>query len=342
MTRRIQHQPAFIQVRGAVRAWFAEHRPIEAICVAISGGADSMALCAATVAESPVPVHAITVDHRLQRGSDIVARAAAESARALGCSTATILPVQVSNRGGMEAAARTARYEALGTARRGNPVLLGHTLDDQAETVLLGLARGSGTRSLSGMRAFSPPWGRPLLTVRRATTGTACAELGITPFDDPHNSDPRFTRVRVRNEALPLLESILGGGVVEALGRTATQLQDDGDVLDSLASDVLAGALIGNDLSVEPLIQLAPSIRRRVLRAWLLLRGTGAVTSIHLGMIDALVSRWKGQGPVAVPSADPSQLQGARLVVQRRHGTLTLGVQQHSGAQHSECDERGT
>ena len=153
------------------------------------------------------------------------------------------------------AAARAARYAAVDDALAATgaaAVLLGHTLDDQAETVLLGLARGSGARSLAGMREWNSPWGRPLLGIRRADTRGACAELGLPTFDDPHNADPRFTRVRLRNEALPLLDDILHGGVPAALARTALSLRDDNDALDTLAADIYAGLVREPDPLLDP------------------------------------------------------------------------------------------
>ena len=162
-------------------------------CVALSGGADSLALTAAAAAV--LPTTALIVDHGLQSGSAHVAATAREQARALGCIEARVVTVRVGSDGGPEAAARTARYAALEQARDGFPVLLAHTLDDQAETVLLGLGRGSGARSIAGMRPCDPPWYRPLLDVRRSTTLDACAALDLTAWDDPHNHDPRFTRL---------------------------------------------------------------------------------------------------------------------------------------------------
>ena len=211
--------PALLALRQAVRAWTLAFEPRRRVVVALSGGADSLALTAAAVAETD-SVDALIVDHRLQDGSDAVARSAADQALALGCRTATVLTVDVADGGSLEAAAREARYNALRDARADLPVLLGHTLDDQAETVLLGLSRGSGGRSIQGMAAFDAPWGRPLLGLRRSVTRAACVDLGITPWEDPHNNNPEFTRVRLRHEALPLLEEILGGGVPEALART--------------------------------------------------------------------------------------------------------------------------
>ncbi|WP_149360438.1 tRNA lysidine(34) synthetase TilS [Lolliginicoccus suaedae] len=339
--------PALHSVRLAVRSWMAQHHDGGPIAVAISGGADSTALCAAVVAEAPGPVAAITVDHQLQDGSRCFAEAAMRTATWLGCGSATIATVTVAGPGGMEAAARRARYEALDDARAGATVLLGHTLDDQAETVLLGLARGSGARSISGMRPLAPPWGRPLLGVRRATTEAACADLGIEPFQDPHNADERYTRVRLRREALPLLESILGGGAAESLARTARLLREDNDALDEMATVARMGAQHGAVLLVENLQGLPVAVRSRVVRGWLQDEGAGAIASAHLDAIDGLVTRWRGQGAVAVPWPAGEAREGARLVVERRHGTLALGIHERVPA-HAACstghrrEERGT
>lgn len=311
--------PAVHEVRLAVREWIAGHGADE-VCVALSGGADSAALTAAAVAEAEA-VHAIVVDHRLQSGSDEVAARAATFARERGCRTVRVVPVTVTGTGGLEAAARAARYRALDEHRTGRPVLLGHTLDDQAETVLLGLGRGSGLRSIRGMAAFDDPWGRPLLGVRRSTTRIACDELGYSPYDDPHNTDSRFTRVRLRTEVLPLLEDVLGGGVAAALARTAAQLRDDGEALDSAAAELLvrAGGATG-ELSADTLAEAPAAVRRRAVRAWLVEREV-TPNDAMLRAVDALVVRWRGQGPVAVGKGPG---QGTRLVVARRRGRLAL------------------
>lgn len=317
-----------LALRQAVRRWAGDFRPGGGpVAVALSGGADSLALTAAARAELP-EVHALVVDHGLQEGSDRVAATAAETARALGCRTARVLPVRVDGPGGLEAAARTARYAALEAARGGLPVLLGHTLDDQAETVLLGLGRGSGARSIQGMASYDAPWGRPLLEVRRATTREFCADLGLTPYEDPHNLAPEFTRVRLRTEVLPLLEEVLGGGVAAALARTAGQLRADNTVLDELAAELLGRAGVdpaetscaASDLDCAVLASAAPALRRRAVRAWLLDRGVPAVAGAHLHGIDDLVVAWRGQGGVAVGGGE----RGTRLVVVREHGRLTL------------------
>ena len=287
-------------------------------CVALSGGADSLALTAA--AATLRPTTALIVDHGLQPGSDRVAETAREQALKLGCVEAQIVRVEVGAAGGPEAAARTARYAALAAARGDAPVLLGHTLDDQAETVLLGLGRGSGARSIAGMRPCDPPWYRPLLGVRRTVTHAACAELGLAAWHDPHNTDRRFTRTRLRAEVLPLLEEALGGGVAEALARTATALREDTDTLDELAGQALAAAACDDGLDTHALAPLPDAIRRRVIRGWLLAGGASGLTDKHIRAVDALVTAWRGQGGVAVGSG----LRRQRLIASRRNGMLTL------------------
>ncbi|WP_305093722.1 tRNA lysidine(34) synthetase TilS [Prescottella sp. R16] len=315
--------PAILEVRRAVRGWLARHAPAGTVVVALSGGADSLALTAATVAEA-ASVRALIVDHRLQDGSDAVAAQAAARAHTLGCAGADVLAVDVTGPGGLEAAARAARYTALDAGRGGHPVLLGHTLDDQAETVLLGLGRGSGGRSIRGMADYDAPWGRPLLDVRRTVTRQVCRDLGLDPHEDPHNSNPSFTRVRLRTEVLPLLDDVLGGGVAAALGRTARQLREDGDVLDALAGRAYATARDGDrpaELVVDRLHEIPVAVRRRVLRQWLLDCGAKALTDKQLRSVDDLVGRWRGQGGVALGGGRPD----ARLVASRRRGRLSTG-----------------
>lgn len=304
------------QLRAVIAAFAKTHLgDDERWCVALSGGADSLALTAAAARLRPTT--ALIVDHGLQAGSATVAEQAREQAIALGCLDAQVLRVDVGTAGGPEAAARTARYTALQTARHGAPVLLAHTLDDQAETVLLGLGRGSGARSLAGMRAHDAPWCRPLLGVRRATTVAVCAELGVTPWQDPHNSDPRFTRVRLRTEVLPLLEQVLGGGVAEALARTAAALREDTEALDAAAAEV---GIAEGALPIADLDGLTAAVRRRVIRSWLLAGGACDLTDAQIRSVDVLVTAWRGQGGVAVPSG----LTRERLFAGRRDGALVL------------------
>jgi tRNA(Ile)-lysidine synthase len=287
-------------------------------CVALSGGPDSLALTA--VAVDLRATVALIVDHGLQADSAAVAETARRQALELGCLDARVLAVSVGTAGGPEAAARDARYRALRDASDSAPVLLGHTLDDQAETVLLGLGRGSGPRSIAGMRPHQPPWCRPLLGVRRAVTQAACAQLGLTPWRDPHNADPAYTRARLRTQVLPLLEEVLGGGVAAALARTAAALREDCDALDDLASSELAGQLADEGLDTARLAELPDALRRRVIRGWLLANGATNLTDKQIRGVDTLVTGWRGQGGVAVGSL----LRRQRLVAARIDGKLRL------------------
>jgi tRNA(Ile)-lysidine synthase len=309
-------------VRVAVRRLLTDARAAglltsNAVAVAVSGGPDSLALAAATAYVAPklgLRTHGLIVDHGLQAGSAAVAGRAADTLRGLGLTEVRVLPVTVDGPGGMEGAARRARYAALRAALPAPDalVLLGHTRDDQAETVLLGLGRGSGPRSIAGMRPLDPPWARPLLGVPRTVTVAACARLGLPTWADPHNVDPRFTRVRLRTEVLPLLEDVLSGGVAEALARTATQLREDGAALDEWAAGI---PVAGREVAVDVLVDLPPSVRRRVLRRWLLAGGVAELTDAHLRAADDLVGCWHGQGEVWLPGG---------LALRRAHGRLLL------------------
>lgn len=287
---------------------------------AVSGGGDSLALAAALAAEGPahdLTVGAIIVDHGLQEESTDVALLAAQQCGDLGLAPVAIVPVEVSTSGdGLEAAARDARYAALaetatamGTstdvAHPAFVVLLGHTRDDQAEQVLLGLARGSGARSLAGMPALvvkeGTPFVRPLLHLPRATTHAACDAWGLTPWTDPMNDDAAFTRVRART-ALADLETALGPGIDEALARSADLLRDDADLLDELAADAVP-EVADEGVAVAELARLAPALRSRVWRRLLLAAGApaGSLTAGHVAGCDRLVVDWHGQGPLHLP-----------------------------------------
>jgi len=318
----VDRSGAVARLRAAL-VGFAEQQLPDAArwCVALSGGPDSLALTAVAAAERPTT--ALIVDHGLQAGSAQVADLARRQALELGCVAAQVISVTVGAEGGPEAAARTARYAALDGAREEASVLLGHTLDDQAETVLLGLGRGSGPRSMAGMRPYDPPWCRPLLGVRRELTRDACAELGLTPWLDPHNSDRRFTRARLRAEVLPLLEDVLGGGVAEALARTATALRENTELIDALADQALPEATAGAGPAVLDTAQLAAlpgPVRRAVIRRWLLAGGGRGLTDLQIRAVERLVTQWRGQGGVAVGS----ELRGARLFAVRGDGLLRL------------------
>ena len=237
--------PAVAEVRRAVRRGLDGLTAGDLVLAACSGGADSLALAAALAHEAPrqqLRAGGVTVDHGLQPGSAERARRVAAVLAGLGLDPVEAVPVTVAagpGAGGPEAAARGARYQALDEVARhtgAGAILLGHSMDDQAETVLLGLARGSGARSLAGMPSARGHYRRPLLGVRRATLRVACDALGLRPWDDPHNADPAYARARVRHQALPALETALGPGVAQALARTAGQLRTDAEALDELAA----------------------------------------------------------------------------------------------------------
>jgi tRNA(Ile)-lysidine synthase len=305
--------PAVAEVRNAVRACLSDLTAGDLVLAACSGGADSLALAAALAFVAPragLRAGGVTVDHGLQAGSAERAADLSDLLGKLGLDPVRAVTVTVATGDGPEAAARNARYAALDQAAREHQaaaVLLGHTLDDQAETVLLGLARGSGGRSLAGMPARRGVYRRPLLGVRRATTAAACAGLGLRPWQDPHNSDFRFARARVRHQVMPALEEALGPGVAEALARTASQLRADADYLDELAfaesgqSREPCSDPAGLDAS--RLRALPAAIRTRVLRDAATMAGCppGALAAGHVEQIDALVTGWHGQRWVDLP-----------------------------------------
>jgi tRNA(Ile)-lysidine synthase len=299
--------PPVAAVRNAVRASLAALGPGDLVLAACSGGQDSLALAAALAFVAPragLRAGAVTVDHGLQEGSAERAAAVAATLRGLDLDPVRVVTVTVDGPGGPEAAARAARYAALEKAaadRGAAAVLLGHTLDDQAETVLLGLARGSGPRSLAGMPPRRGIFLRPLLGVRRPVTAAACAALGLSAWSDPHNGDRRFARVRVRLDALPALEAALGPGVAEALARTAGQLRDDAEVLEQIAATERERA--DSPLPAASLAGLTRAVRTRMLRSAALAAGcpAGALTAAHVARMEELVTDWHGQRGVDLP-----------------------------------------
>jgi len=316
--------PAVAGVRQAVRASLAGFPRGDLVLAACSGGPDSLALAAALAFTAPragLRAGAVTVDHGLQEGSAARAAAVASELHDLGLDPVRVLPVTVGGPGGPEAAARAARYGALEKAAAdlgATAVLLGHTLDDQAETVLLGLARGSGARSLAGMAPRRGVFVRPLLGVRREVTAAACAADGLTPWADPHNADRRFARVRVRLDALPALETALGPGVAEALARTAAQLRDDAQVLEQIAWEERSRA--ASPLSVAGLAELADAVRTRVLRAAAIAAGcpAGTLTAAHVARVAELVTGWHGQRWIDLPGGVRAARRSGRIVFETR------------------------
>lgn len=338
--------PATDPVARAVATWLAAGHIDDAapLLVACSGGADSLALAAAVinVAAYERVCTAAVIDHGLQEGSAAISTRAAEALGDLGFRHVVVRRVQVGRDGrmdgGMEAAARDARYQALvdiagelssgaqpagasdGPRDTGRAaVLLAHTADDQAETVLLGLSRGSGPRSIAGMRPWAAPWGRPLLGVRRADTENACRTVGLTPWTDPQNSDPTFTRARLRHEALPLLDEALGGGVVPALARTADLMADDLAALDEIAARALAETRTdAGDLDCALLLAWPSAVRRRVLRAWAWEQhGVAGLTYQHLVRLEDSVIHRRSGTAVRLPGAVDAVRRGPLLALRR-------------------------
>ena len=309
--------PAVADVRRAVReALVPFHNSGAKILVALSGGADSLALTAAAAheaAKADLEVVTVTVDHDLQDGSAGIAARAAEQARSFGVREARIEKVQVGSLGGPEAAARDARYAALrrvAAEENAAAILIGHTLDDQAETVLLGLARGSGSASLSGMSPHALDeqglaWIRPMLGLRRETTAAFCAASGIEPWQDPHNTEDRFSRVRVRERVLPVLETELGPGIAEALWRTAEQLREDdeafADMIDETIEDIVEHAEAGIAVSVAALKANPPALRHRIIRHVVKSEFGVALTRTQTLEVAKLITHWHGQGPIDLP-----------------------------------------
>jgi len=302
-------------VCGAVREWmdtFAD--PEVKVTIACSGGADSLALAIAAIRVlDESRLDAVTVDHRLQHGSAQRAISTATQLHEVGYATVRIDTVTVGAEGGTEAAARAARYQAL-RPQGSKVVLLAHTADDQAETVLLGLGRGSGPRSIAGMTPWRSPWGRPFLGLRRVDTENACREAGLEFWLDPHNADPAFTRVRLRREVIPLLDEVLGGGVVPALARTGAMLAEDLAALDLLAAGVFAQVWpAGGVLDLAVLSGHPVALRRRALRAWADAVGAKALTADHLLRLDSLATGRRRTGAVRLPGSVDAVRTGTTL-----------------------------
>ncbi len=290
--------PVVADGRRRLRLALDDLSPGSRVEVALSGGADSLALAACLAFVAPREgwmAGAVVVDHGLQPGSAEVAERAAEQARTLGLD-AEVVAVEVGTDGGPEAAARDARYAVL-RSRPVDAVLLGHTLDDQAETVLLGLGRGSGPRSLAGMPAVDGIVHRPFLGLRRADTERICTASDLPWWTDPHNADRGFRRNRLRHEVMPLLEDVLDGGVAEALARTADQLRADTSLLDELAAEV------ADPCDVPLLAGLPAALRSRVLRRAALEAGADGsqLAAVHVGELDRLITDWHGQDRVELP-----------------------------------------
>jgi tRNA(Ile)-lysidine synthase len=316
---------ATVAIRNAVKPFLQECEAGDVVLVAASGGADSLALAYAILKESqPLAISAVavTIDHQLQENSADQAGKVERQLQELGFAKVISEKVKVNLKSGIEAGARDARYAALtaiAEREKARKIFLGHTRDDQAETVLLGLARGSGTRSLSGMAIENGIYIRPLLQITRSETEKACNEMQVNFWIDPHNSNPDFSRVRVRNEVLPVMEREIGPGISAALARSASLLRDDADALDEIARIEIAQSDLTN-LDCQRLVGLPRAIRTRLIRAALYAAGapTGSITWDHVASIEALVTLWRGQGALSLPGG---------VKVERISGRLSLLAQ---------------
>lgn len=297
--------PHFLALRVAVRPYLTPH-----IHIGLSGGPDSLALLAATLAEG-ADVTAICIDHNLQEGSAEVSAHAAAKARAMGAH-ALVRGIDVPP-GSMEAEARQARYSAF--AELTDSIWVAHTMDDQAETFLLQGLRGNPGGMLTRTQMNTLSVVRPLLSIRRAHTHGACVELGLQPWIDPHNSDPAFLRIAIRERVLPLLNDITGGDAVPGLALAAGRGAEDASVhdvgVDKRHDEWHEGFPVA--LATEPL-----AIRRRMLAHFLRTRGV-AVSSRKIDAVDRLLTHWHGQGGVAV-----GKTASGRLEVVRQDGKLNF------------------
>lgn len=307
----------------AAKRYMSSYTP-EAVLVAVSGGPDSVALAVALLALADRPeVSTVTVDHGVRKNSDAEANSVAALMKELGAHNASVVKVKLT-RGG-EGGARDARYAALteaasALAPKKVDVLLGHTMDDQAETVLLRLGRGASLRALAAMRPRrrfgTVSLGRPLLGVRRADTHAFCEYLGLPVVDDPTNytdgpwqgkdGNP-LRRAAVREKALPALSEALAQDVVPALARFAAQAGEDEDALRSLMPQRL-----------EHMEKYPAALRKRALLEAAVQEGSpaGQLTSTHVAQMDALITDWHGQGPVHLPGGVRAWREKGQLHVQ--------------------------
>ena len=338
MPKRPRLTPAIADVRRAVREAWMRHGVVsgDRVLVACSGGADSLALAAAAIFEggrAGISVGAVIVEHGLQAETKRVAEETRQVLTELGASPIELRAVKVAKTkaGGPEAAARSARYAALDAAAdelSAKFVMLAHTLNDQAETVLLGLARGSGNLSLNGMAEVNGRYLRPLLGIERASTVAFCEDSGLTAWQDPQNADSKFARVRARHHVLPVLETELGPGIAQALARSADQLREDEAVLAPMAQDFFDRFVSLKATSIEIALaefEAAPlAIRHRVIAMALTVLQAPEFARVHIRAIDALVDEWHGQKPLSLPGVRVERT--ARHIVLKTAKTLKPGA----------------
>ena len=311
------------KARLAVRQALHGITPGDHVIVAVSGGADSLLLAHCLALEGKqhaLRITAVIVDHQLQVNSSNIANATKNKLLAMGISNVDVVSVQVIKKDGLEADARSARYAALNSCAQtldARAIFLGHNQDDLAESVLLGLTQGSGTKSLAGMATHSGLYIRPFLAITREEVVNACVEVGIEYWSDPHNEDERFTRVKIRTQILPLMESLIGPGIKEALARSARIFREDSDALDLLSEEIFTTIPDPTKIEVVLLENLPVALRKRVIRRAISRLGANRISAEQLDWVDALISDWHGQGAVALPAGVTARRESGRLALSR-------------------------
>ena len=309
------------KARHAVRQSLTSLSPGDHVLVAVSGGADSLLLAQCLNlegAKDSLRISAVVIDHQLQERSGEIAEQTKNRLHEMGISAVEVIKVDVLKKDGLEADARSARYLALAASAeklKANAIFLGHNQDDLAESVLLGLTQGAGTKSLAGMATQSGLYIRPFLSLTREEIIAACNEAEIVYWSDPHNDDERFTRVKIRKQILPLMESQLGPGIKEALARSARIFREDSDALETLTEEIFATISNPESIDVELLERLPAALRKRVIRRALALLGATRLSAEQLDWVDALISQWHGQGAVALPAGVTARRESGRLAL---------------------------
>jgi tRNA(Ile)-lysidine synthase len=301
-----------IEMQNAVQNLLKNFDAGDYVLVGCSGGADSLALVWTTSVVGKrleLKVGAIIVDHQLFPESNDVALNAKKQCEELGIQEVIIKKVNVEqNHEGLEAAARIARYEAFENVlheTNAQAILLAHTQDDQAETVLMRLTRGSGAKSLSGMAQVSGKYLRPFLHLRKKLVHDSLDLIGLKAWQDPANTDHQFLRVKVRHELMPKIIEVLGESAISSLDKTSQLLRLDNQALEELAQQFFESQkdVKTNGLEISELEKLPEAIRTRVLRIFAIASGVhpGPFSFEHIEAIDALVKNWHGQGNVDLP-----------------------------------------
>lgn len=320
-----------IEMQNAVQNLLKEFDAGDYVLVGCSGGADSLALVWTTLVVGKrleLKVGAIIVDHQLIPESNDVALNAKKQCEELGIQEVIIKKVNVEhNHEGLEAAARIARYEAFENVlheTNAQAILLAHTQDDQAETVLMRLTRGSGAKSLSGMAQVSGKYLRPFLHLRKKLVHDSLDLIGLKAWQDPANTDHQFLRVKVRHELMPKIVEVLGESAISSLDKTSQLLRLDNQALEELAQQFFESQkdVKTNGLEISELEKLPEAIRTRVLRIFAIASGVhpGPFSFEHIEAIDALVKNWHGQGNVDLPGfIQATRVNGSLRFVASKH-----------------------